>query len=72
MIHVYPALIKRATINLENAKHRRRMMVLNGLTSFNQIDLEIEEQSRILTLLTKSRRDIQPDLFHINSQLNHK
>lgn len=72
MIHVYPALIKRQTMNLENAKRRRNVMKVNGISSFHQIDLEIEEQERILTLLTKSRRDIQPDLFKMNVTENHK
>lgn len=71
-VHVYPALIKRAESNLENAKRKRRVMQVNGVTSFNQIDLEILEQERILMLLNRSRRDKQGDLFQINVDLNHQ
>jgi hypothetical protein len=71
-IIIYPALVKRAMSNLENSRRKRSVMKINGITRFEGIDLEIQENERILTLLTKSRRDVAPDLFSLNVELNHK
>ena len=71
-VHVYPALIKRAATNLENSKRKKKMMIINGITYLETIDLEILENERILMLLTRSRREKQGDLFHLNVQENHK
>lgn len=71
-VHVYPALIKRAEANLESSKHKKKMMILNGVTYLNHVDLEILENERILILLTRSRREMQGDLFSLNVSENHK
>lgn len=72
MIHVYPALIKRAEKNLSNSKGKKKIMMLNGVTYLDGVNLEIEENARILEIMTRSRREKQADLFEINVQLNHK
>lgn len=69
---IYPALVKRAITNLENSRRKRSVMQVNGITRFENVDLEILENERILKLLTRSRRDEMPDLFALNVNENHK
>ncbi len=71
-VHVYSALIKRAENNLENSKRKKKMMIMNGVSYLNAIDLEILENERILILLNRSRRDKQGDLFQLNVQQNQR
>lgn len=68
----YQDLIKHQGERVEYLKHQREAMRANGITQFHPINRTIEIAERILDLLKKSRKVMQPDLDFLNSELNHK
>jgi len=47
-------------------------MQYNGERNFEIIDREILENERILEVLTRSRKEVQSDLFSLNLNLNRR
>jgi hypothetical protein len=68
----YDDLIKYQADSLERKKANREIARSNGITQFYGINRSIEIAERILMLLKHSRKEMQADLFEINTKLNHK
>ena len=68
----YNDLISFQEETLERLKKSREIAKINGVTQFFGYDRNIEYAARILKLLKHSRKEMQPDLFQVNVNLNHK